>query len=111
MPCDTLVIAHALCVELGWPGTAVGPAGLMWGTHTCAVSAGTKLALLRGLSAHQMGRVDISICCSPGPISYTILNTLLEKGDTELEKDLSVKYLLSLHEAPGSILGTIKIKE
>lgn len=28
VPCDTLVIVHALS-ELGWPGTAVGPAGLV----------------------------------------------------------------------------------
>lgn len=49
------------------------------------------LALLRGLSAHQMGRVDISICFSLGPISYTILNALPEKGDTELERHFSGK--------------------
>lgn len=29
VPCDMLVTVHALCLELGWPGTAVGPAGLV----------------------------------------------------------------------------------
>lgn len=42
VPCDMLVVAHGLCVGLGWAGLTVGPAGLMWGTHTCACEGWNK---------------------------------------------------------------------
>lgn len=77
---------------LGWAHS--GPCRINVGhPHLCLRGLEQERALLRGLSAHQMGRVDISICSSLGPIGYTVLDARPEKGDTELEKYLSGKNI------------------